>query len=76
MRSKYGRRTLALIISENFHGAAGLRFMDFDLTGACLSRKVLSEVPYFSPNCDKSALELVIYSDFTMSSLNARMSMS
>jgi hypothetical protein len=47
MRSKYGRRTLALIISENFHGAAGLIVMDFDLTGACLSRKILSEVPYF-----------------------------
>jgi len=70
MRSKYRPRTLA------FHGAGGLIFMDFDLTGVCLSSKVLSVVWYCSYNCDKSALGLVISSDFTMSSLNARMSMS
>jgi len=45
--------------------------MDFDLTGACLSSKVLSVVWYRSHSCDKSALGLVISSDFTMSSLNA-----
>ena len=69
MRSKYRRRTLALIISGDIHGAGGLIFMDFDLTGACLSSKVLSVVWYCSHNCDKSALGLVISSDFTMSSL-------
>ena len=76
MRSKYRRRTLALIISGDIHGAGGLIFMDFDLTDRCLSSKVLSVVWYCSHNCDKSALGLVISSDFTMSSLNARMSMS
>jgi len=47
--------------------------MDFDLTGTCLSSKVLRVVWYCSHNCDKSALGLLISSDFTMSSLNARM---
>jgi len=42
--SKYQWRTLALIISGDIHGAGGLIFMDFDLTGACLSSKVLSVV--------------------------------
>ena len=40
VRSKYRRRTLALIISGDIHGAGGLIFMDFDLTGACLSSKI------------------------------------
>jgi len=35
MRSKYRRRTLALIISGDIYGA-GVFFMDFNLTGACL----------------------------------------
>jgi len=74
MRSKYRRRTLAMIISRDIHGA-GVFFMDFDLKGACLSSTVLSVVCYCSHNCDKSTLGLVISSDFTMSSLNARMTM-
>jgi len=41
IRSKYRRRTLALIISEDIHGAGGLIFMDFDLTDACLLSAVL-----------------------------------
>ena len=50
--------------------------MDFDLAGACLSSKVLSVVWYFySHNCDKSALGLLISSDFAMSSLNKKMTM-
>ena len=44
MRSKYRRRTLALIISGDIHGAGALIFMDFDLTGACWSIKVLNVV--------------------------------
>jgi len=47
--------------------------MAFYLIGACLSSQVLSVVWYCSHNCDKSALGLVISSDFTMSSLNERM---
>ena len=73
MRSKYRRRSLALIISGDIHGGGGLLFMDFYLTGAFLSSKVLNVVWYCSHNCDKSALGLVIRSYFTMSSLNARM---
>jgi len=46
--SKYRQRTLALIISGDIHGAGALIFMDFDLTGACLSNKVLSVVWYCS----------------------------
>ena len=57
MCSKYRRRTLALIISGDIHG---LGFMDFDLTGACLSSTGLSVVWYCSHNCYKSALGLVI----------------
>ena len=53
----------------------GLIFTDFYLTGACLSSKVLSVVWYCSHNGDKSALTLVISSNCTWSSLNARMSM-
>jgi len=48
---------------------------DLDLKGACLSSKVLSEVWYCSSNRDKSALGLVISSDFTRSSLNPGMTM-
>ena len=46
MRSKYRRRTLALIISGDIHGAGGLVLMYFDLTAACLSSKALSVVWY------------------------------
>jgi len=35
MRSKYRRRTLALINSGGYPCAGGLMFMDFDLAGAC-----------------------------------------
>jgi len=63
LRSKYRRRTLALIISGDIHGSGGLIFMDFYLTGACLSSKVLSVVCYCSHNCDTSALGLVISSE-------------
>ena len=69
-------RTLALIISSDIHGAGGLLCMHFDLTGACLSSKALRVVCYCLHNCDTSVLGLVIRSDFTMSSLNARMAMS
>ena len=51
-------------------------FMDFELTGVCLSSKSLIVAWYCSHNCAKSALGLVISSDFTMSLLNAGMSMS
>ena len=48
-------------------------FYGFDLTGACLSSKVLSVVWYCSRNCDidKSALELVISSDAIIKCKNA-----
>ena len=61
---------------RDIHGAGGFIFMDFDLTGACLSSKVLSVVWNYSRNCDKSALRLVISSDIIMSSVNARMLIS
>jgi len=67
------QNTLALITPGDIHGEGSLIFMDFDLTGVYLSSKHLSVVWYCSHNCDKSALGLVISSDFTMSSLNARM---
>jgi len=67
MQSKYRRRTLPLIISGDIHGKGGWIFMDFDLTGPCLSSKALSVVWYCSHICDKSALGLVISSHFTMS---------
>jgi len=41
MRSKYRRRTLVLILSGDIHGAVCLILVDFDLTGVCLSNKVL-----------------------------------
>jgi len=66
---------LILIISGDIQGAGGLTFTDFYLTGARLSSKILSVVCYCSHNSDKSALGFVISSDFTMPSLNARMSM-
>jgi len=72
----FGDALWKVIISGDIHGVGGLFFMDFDLTGVCLSSKVLSVVWYCSHNCDKSALGLVISSHFTISSLNARMSMS
>ena len=75
MLLKYRRRTLAFIISGDIQGEGGLIVTDLFLTGACLSNKSLSLVWYCSYNCDKSALGLVISSDFTMSSLIARMSM-
>ena len=46
MRSKYWRGTLALVLLGNIHGAGGLSFMDFDLTGGCLLSKVLRVVWY------------------------------
>ena len=58
MRSKYRRLTLALIISGDIHGAGRLMFMDFDLTGACWSSKVLNVVCYCSYNCDKSCFRV------------------
>jgi len=75
MRSKYRRRTFAWNILGDIHGECGWIFMDFYLTGVCLSSKVLSVLWYCSHNCDKSSLGLVISSDFTMSSLSARMLM-
>jgi len=48
IRSKYRRRTLALVISRDIHDAGGFILMDFDLTVACLSSKVLSVVLYCS----------------------------
>ena len=66
MRSKYQRRTLALIISGDIHGAGGLNVMEFDLTGVCLSSKVLGVVWSYAHNCDKSALGLVISSDLAL----------
>jgi len=63
-------------MSGVIQSACGLTFMDFDQTDVCLSSKDLSVVWYFSHNCDKSALGLVISSDFTLSSLNARITMN
>ena len=75
MSSKYRRRTLVLLISGEIKGVDDFTFTDYDLTGAFLSSTVVSVVGYCTHNCDKSALGLVIRSDFTMSSLNARISM-
>jgi len=58
--AKYRRSTLALIMSEDNHGAGGLIVVDFDLTAGCLSSKLLSAVWYCSHNSNKSALGLVI----------------
>jgi len=46
------------------------------VTVACLSSKILSVVWYSSHNYDKLSLGLVIRSNLTMSSLNARMANS
>jgi len=77
MRSKYRRRTLTLIISGDIRAADGLIFMDFSLTGAHLSSKLLILVWHCSHYCHTSALGLVISSNCIMlSSVTALMSMS
>jgi len=73
MDHKYRRRNLALIIiSVSIHDADGLICTDFGLTGVYLSSKVLSIVWNCSHSCHKLTFVLVIGSDVTMSSLNAR----
>ena len=62
IRCKYSRRTLTLAISEDIHSAGSLIFMNFDLTGACLSSQVLDIIGnFFSSWLPLPYLKVVYY---------------